>query len=126
MPEISLAEVQEAAERYAKIVHRATPVFSSRRFNEAAGVACFFKGENLQRGGAFKLRGAANFLLSMTEDERSRGVVTFSSGNHAQAVAIIAPIRRRSHNCDAGGRAEGQAGSNSILRRANRPIRSLA
>ena len=89
MPEISLAEVQEAAERIAKIVHR-TPVFSSRRFNEAAGVACFFKGENLQRGGAFKLRGAANFLLSMTEDERSRGVVTFSSGNHAQAVAIIA------------------------------------
>lgn len=89
MPEVSLAEVQKAAERIANIVHR-TPVFSSRRFNETAGVACFFKGENLQRGGAFKLRGAANFLLSMTEDERSRGVVTFSSGNHAQAVAIIA------------------------------------
>jgi threonine dehydratase len=89
VPEVSLAEVQEAAERIAKIVHR-TPVFSSRRFDEAAGFTCFFKGENFQRGGAFKLRGAANFLLSMTEDERSRGVVTFSSGNHAQAVAIIA------------------------------------
>ena len=65
MPEMSLAEVQEAAERIAKTVHR-TPVFSSRRFNEAAGVTCFFKGENLQRADiAFRLRGAANFLLSM-------------------------------------------------------------
>jgi threonine dehydratase len=89
MAEISLADVRNAAERIANIVHR-TPVFSSRRFDEAAGAACFFKGENFQRGGAFKLRGAANFLLSMTQEQRSRGVVTFSSGNHAQAVAIVA------------------------------------
>ena len=51
---------------------------------------CFFKCENFQRGGAFKIRGAANFLLSLPETERGRGVVAFSSGNHAQAVAIAA------------------------------------
>ena len=89
MADVSLADVRGAAGRIANIAHR-TPVFSSQRFDEAAGVACFFKGENFQRGGAFKLRGAANFLLSMTEEQRSRGVVTFSSGNHAQAVAIVA------------------------------------
>jgi threonine dehydratase len=89
MADVSLADVRGAAGRIANITHR-TPVFSSQRFDEAAGVACFFKGENFQRGGAFKLRGAANFLLSMTEEQRSRGVVTFSSGNHAQAVAIVA------------------------------------
>jgi threonine dehydratase len=70
-------------------VHR-TPVISSRLFNAAAGAECFFKCENLQRGGAFKMRGAANFLLSLTPEERRRGVVTFSSGNHGQAVAIAA------------------------------------
>ena len=53
-------------------------------------VQCFFKCENFQRGGAFKIRGAANFLLSLPPSERSRGVVAFSSGNHAQAVAIAA------------------------------------
>lgn len=89
MAGVSLADVRDAAGRIGKIVHR-TPVFSSRRFDEAAGAACFFKGENFQRGGAFKLRGAANFLLSMTDEQRRRGVVTYSSGNHGQAVAIIA------------------------------------
>jgi threonine dehydratase len=63
---------------------------TSHLFNAAAGLECFFKCENLQRGGAFKMRGAANFLLSLTPEERQRGVVTFSSGNHAQAVAIAA------------------------------------
>jgi threonine dehydratase len=53
-------------------------------------VQCFFKCENFQRGGAFKIRGAANFLLSLPESDRTRGVVAFSSGNHAQAVAIAA------------------------------------
>jgi threonine dehydratase len=62
----------------------------SRLFDEAAGVACYFKCENLQRGGAFKIRGAFNFLMTLSPEERQRGVVTFSSGNHAQAVAIAA------------------------------------
>jgi threonine dehydratase len=63
---------------------------TSRLFNEAAGVSCFFKCENLQRGGAFKMRGAAYFVSSLPESERTRGVVTYSSGNHGQAVAIAA------------------------------------
>lgn len=63
---------------------------TSRLFDAAAGLRCFFKCENFQRGGAFKIRGAANFLLSMPKDELRRGVVAFSSGNHAQAVAIAA------------------------------------
>jgi threonine dehydratase len=62
----------------------------SRLFDEAAGVECYFKCENLQRGGAFKIRGALNFLMALSPEERKRGVVTFSSGNHAQAVAIAA------------------------------------
>jgi threonine dehydratase len=85
----TLDDIRQAAARIQGFVHR-TPVMSSRLFNAAAGVDCFFKCENLQRGGAFKMRGAANFLLSLTPEERQRGVVTFSSGNHGQAVAIAA------------------------------------
>jgi threonine dehydratase len=59
-------------------------------FDEESGVSTFFKCENLQRGGSFKIRGASNFIMSLSAEERSRGVVTFSSGNHAQAVAIAA------------------------------------
>jgi threonine dehydratase len=58
--------------------------------NDVAGISLFFKCENLQRAGAFKARGAFNKLLSLKESERSRGVVAFSSGNHAQAVALAA------------------------------------
>ena len=67
-----------------------TPVLHSRLFDEAAGLECYFKCENLQRGGAFKIRGALNFLMALPPEDRKRGVVTFSSGNHAQAVAIAA------------------------------------
>src|SRR6476661_4196767 len=61
----TLEDVRRAAERIKGLVHR-TPVMSSRLFNAAAGAECFFKCENLQRSGAFKMRGAANFLLSLT------------------------------------------------------------
>ncbi len=63
---------------------------TSRSFDAAAGTAAFFKCENLQRGGAFKIRGASNFILSIDPADRPKGVVAFSSGNHAQAVAIAA------------------------------------
>lgn len=89
MTQPSFEDIRQAAARIQNFVHR-TPVLSSRLFNAAAGFECFFKCENLQRGGAFKMRGAANFLLSLAPEERSRGVVTFSSGNHGQAVAIAA------------------------------------
>ena len=88
----TFAEVQAAAQRIQPFVHR-TPVLTSRGFDEAAATRAFFKCENLQRMGAFKIRGAMNFLLSMTPEQRARGVVTFSSGNHAQAVALAARLQ---------------------------------
>lgn len=89
MPDIRLDDIRAAAERIAPIAKR-TPVMTSRSFDERAGVQTFFKCENLQTGGAFKIRGAANFVYSLTPEARAKGVVAFSSGNHAQAVAIAA------------------------------------
>src|SRR5215475_180881 len=86
---LTLNLIQEAAERIAGRVHR-TPVITSRAFNEASGKEVFFKCENLQRVGAFKIRGATNKILSLSEAEKRNGVVAFSSGNHAQAVALAA------------------------------------
>jgi threonine dehydratase len=79
--------IKEASARIAGHVHR-TPVINSRSFNEVAGCEVFFKCENLQRGGAFKARGATNKILSLTDDEKHCGVIAVSSGNHAQAVAL--------------------------------------
>ena len=87
--DVTIADVRRAATRIEPLIHR-TPVLTSRLGDAATGLQCFFKCENLQRGGAFKIRGAANFLLSIPPSERARGVVAFSSGNHAQAVAIAA------------------------------------
>jgi threonine dehydratase len=86
---VSFQDVLAAAQRIEPLAQR-TPVETSRHFNQAAGVQAYFKCENLQRGGSFKIRGAANFILSLSPEERQRGVVTYSSGNHAQAVAIAA------------------------------------
>src|SRR5215204_4945791 len=79
--------IQAARERITPRIHR-TPVVTSRQFNEVAGKEVFFKCENLQRAGAFKIRGATNKIRSLTPDETRRGIVAFSSGNHAQAVAL--------------------------------------
>jgi threonine dehydratase len=84
---LTIALIQEAAARIRGRVHR-TPVITSRSFNEATGKEVFFKCENLQRAGAFKIRGATNKILSLTAEEKKRGVAAFSSGNHAQAVAL--------------------------------------
>lgn len=86
---INLDDVHRAAERLRGRIHR-TPIYSSRLLNELSGRELFFKCENLQRGGSFKIRGATNTVLALSDDERRRGVVAFSSGNHAQAVAIAA------------------------------------
>src|SRR5262249_38923801 len=67
-----------------------TQVIASRSWDDASGFGVFFKCENLQRAGSFKIRGALNKLLTLTADERRRGVVAFSSGNHAQGVALAA------------------------------------
>ena len=86
---LTLQLIKEAAVRIKGHVQR-TPVVSSRSFNKVAGKEVFFKCENLQRAGAFKIRGATNKILSLTDEEKRRGVVAFSSGNHAQAVAVAA------------------------------------
>ncbi len=86
---LTLELIKEAAARIQGRVHR-TPVLTSRAFNERAGCEVFFKCENLQRAGAFKIRGATNKILSLTDEEKQRGVAAFSSGNHAQAVALAA------------------------------------
>ncbi len=91
MTEVTLEDIRAAAQRIAPIAQR-TPVWRSRSCDERSGLEIHFKCENLQKGGAFKIRGASNFLYSMPESERSRGVVAFSSGNHAQAVAIAARV----------------------------------
>ncbi|MEA9986440.1 MULTISPECIES: threo-3-hydroxy-L-aspartate ammonia-lyase [Subtercola] len=94
MPEATTAlltfdDVEQAAARIRSYVNH-TPVMTSRTLNELTGAEVFFKCENFQRVGAFKARGAFNALLRLGDDERSRGVVAFSSGNHAQAVALAA------------------------------------
>src|SRR5436305_6547711 len=81
--------IKQAAARIGGRVDR-TPVMTSRSFNEVAGCEVFFKCENLQRAGAFKARGATNKILSLSDDEKKRGVIAVSSGNHAQAVALAA------------------------------------
>lgn len=82
-------DIQRAAERIAPIARR-TPVMTSRTFNERFGVEAFFKCENYQTGGAFKIRGASNAIFALPPEVRAKGVVTYSSGNHAQATAIAA------------------------------------
>jgi threo-3-hydroxy-L-aspartate ammonia-lyase len=91
MNAITIDDVREAARRLKEHIHR-TPVITSRSFDEASGHRVFFKCENLQRAGAFKIRGALNKLLTLTDEERKRGVVGFSSGNHAQGVALAARL----------------------------------
>ncbi len=102
--DLTIQDVRDAKQRIGSRVHE-TPVMHSKTFDERATKAMrdrwgedkvkgplrvFFKCENLQRGGAFKIRGALNKVLSLSPEERARGIVAFSSGNHAQAVAIAA------------------------------------
>lgn len=86
---MTLSDVRAAAARIAGSVHR-TPLLHSRSLSDRLGFEVRLKCENLQRAGAFKIRGAMNALLQLTTAERARGVVAFSSGNHAQGVALAA------------------------------------
>jgi threonine dehydratase len=88
---ISFADVRAAAERLRGVAHR-TPVLTSRTLDELTGARVFLKAEPFQRIGAFKFRGAYNAISSLDPETRSRGVVTNSSGNHAQAVALSAQL----------------------------------
>jgi len=84
--------VQRAAERIAPHAHR-TPVLTCTSLERRVGAALFFKCECFQKGGAFKFRGATNAVLSLSEAEAARGVLTHSSGNHGAAVALAAAVR---------------------------------
>lgn len=93
---LTLELIRAAMARIEGRVHR-TPVLTSRAFDEAAAASSgqperrvFFKCENMQRAGSFKIRGATNKILSLTVEEKRRGVIAYSSGNHAQAVALAA------------------------------------
>jgi threonine dehydratase len=88
---LQLADIRRAAERITGKVHR-TPLLSARSLGERAGVELFLKCESLQKTGSFKPRGALNKVLSLSDAERARGLVTVSAGNHAQAVAWAARL----------------------------------
>src|SRR5438093_2163743 len=88
---LSIDNVHAAARRLRNRIHR-TPVVSCQSLDDATGLTVFLKCENLQRAGAFKIRGALNKLLTLGDDDRRRGVVAFSSGNHAQGVALAAKL----------------------------------
>ncbi len=90
--EITVDQIREAAVRIRPIAKR-TPVMTSSSFNRDAGFEAYFKCENLQTCGAFKIRGASNLVLGLSNEDVKRGVVGFSSGNHAQAVAMAAQFR---------------------------------
>jgi len=84
-------DIEEARRRIEGVAHR-TPVMHSRQFDEAAGATVFFKAENLQRAGAFKFRGAYNKIRAEQERRSFSEVVAYSSGNHAQAVALVSKL----------------------------------
>jgi len=88
----SLADLRAAADRLAPLAHR-TPVLTSSSLDALAGASLHFKCENFQRGGAYKFRGAANAVVSLTDAQASGGVVTHSSGNHATCLALAAKLR---------------------------------
>src|SRR5258706_11381502 len=88
---ISFADVEAAAQRLQGVAHR-TPTLTSSAADAQMGAQLFFKCENLQRMGAFKFRGAFNACAQFTPAQRTRGVVSFSSGNHAQAIALAARL----------------------------------
>ena len=82
-------EIQKVHHRIKPYINQ-TPVMSSTAINQMSGAEIYFKCENFQKIGAFKMRGAANAILALTDEERAKGVATHSSGNHAQAVALSA------------------------------------
>lgn len=85
------ADIAAAAQRLAPVAHR-TPVMTSQTVNARTGCQVFFKCENFQRAGAFKFRGAFNAMAQLTPEQRQRGVLTYSSGNHAQAIALAGQL----------------------------------
>ncbi|NMG10217.1 threo-3-hydroxy-L-aspartate ammonia-lyase [Brasilonema sp. UFV-L1] len=88
---VTITDIEAAAKRLAGIVHR-TPVVTSRTVNDRTNAQVFFKCENFQRTGSFKFRGAYNALSQLSQEQKQKGVLTFSSGNHAQATALAGQL----------------------------------
>ena len=88
----TLQDIREAAERIKPYAHR-TPVMTNESLDWKVGAQVYLKCENFQKVGAFKFRGACNAVFSLSDEEASRGVCTHSSGNHAQALALVVPRR---------------------------------
>lgn len=84
-------DIIKAHQRINPYIHN-TPVLSSNLINKIVGAKLYFKCENFQKTGAFKMRGAANAIIQLTKEEKARGVVTHSSGNFAQALSLAAKI----------------------------------
>ena len=91
LPPPTAIDVRSAAVRITGYTHR-TPVLTSRGLNQATGLECHLKCDNFQRSGSFKLRGATNFIQQIPDEDKPKGVVAFSSGNHAQAVAYASRV----------------------------------
>ncbi len=89
---VSFSDIQSAAERIAGLAHR-TPVLTCAALDTLAGTRLYFKCENFQKVGAFKMRGATNAVFALTDEQAAAGVATHSSGNHAQALALAARLR---------------------------------
>src|SRR5512139_1341151 len=90
-PSITFTDIQSAAKRLHHIAHR-TPIATARTLNDLVGAEVYCKCENLQRAGAFKFRGAYNAVSQLSAERKKRGVVSFSSGNHAQALALVGQL----------------------------------
>ena len=86
---VTIEDINKAYERL-KLTVKRTPIDESRTISERTGGKVFLKAENLQKTGAFKIRGAFNKIINLTEDERAKGVIAASAGNHAQGVALAA------------------------------------
>lgn len=93
---LNFTDVQSAAARLKGVAHR-TPILTNATLNRMLGCEVFMKAENFQRMGAFKFRGGYNAINALSDAQRARGVIAFSSGNHAQAVALAAKL----HGCNA-------------------------
>jgi threonine dehydratase len=88
---VTYADIEAARQRLADVAHK-TPVLTSQTVNERTNSQVFFKCENFQRTGSFKFRGAYNALAQLSEEEKQQGVLTYSSGNHAQAIALAGKL----------------------------------
>ena len=87
--EVKKSDLIDCHNRIKPFIHN-TPVLTSNYVNEITGAEVYFKCENFQKMGAFKMRGAANAILRLSDEQKSNGVVTHSSGNHAQAISLAA------------------------------------